>query len=224
LADPARGPASLAVIPGAGSAGQTWSRAAALLGATVFPVPDRPDVAAMAAALRPQLEALPEPRVLLGASLGAMVGLEVARELPVAGLVLLATGWGIEVGDSFLEWVATGPPDLFGKMAKTSIAARDDVEAIAACVRDFEARGQAVVHRHLAALGAYRPEPFADPPPTLVLWGEKDRSVPLADHAALALQMHGVLVPIPGVAHKPFFERPEETVSWIRWWLEAEGL
>ena len=58
----------------------------------------------------------------------------------------------------------------------------------------------------------------------MVLWGEKDRSVPLADHAALALQMHGVLVPIPGVAHKPFFERPEETVSRIRWWLEAEGL
>jgi len=26
------------------------------------------------------------------------------------------------------------------------------------------------------------------------------------------------------VAHKPFFERPEETVSRIRWWLEAEGL
>ena len=215
---------SLAVIPGAGSAGLTWGTAAGLLGAAVLPVPDRPDVPAMAEALLSEVDELREPRVLLGASLGAMVALEVARRVRVAGLVLVASGWGITVSDSFLDWVAQGPPDLFPKMARTSIADRDDPGQLAGAVRDFEARGAAVVHRHLAALGAYRPEPFADPPPTLVIWGEKDRSVPLADHAELALQMRGMLAPIAGAAHKPFYEQPEATVSRIRWWLEAMAL
>ena len=215
---------SLAIIPGAGSAGLTWGAAAGLLGAPVLPVPDRPDVPAMAAALLSEIEELREPRVLLGASLGAMVALELARRARVAGLVLLAAGWGITVGDSFLEWVAQAPPDLFPKMARTSIADRDDLEKLAGAVRDFEARGAAVVHRHLAALGAYRPEPFAEPPPTLVIWGEKDRSVPLADHAELALQMSGMLAPIERAAHKPFYEQPEATVNRIRWWLAAMEL
>ena len=35
---------SILVLPGAGSAGLTWSRAAAMLGARVVPVPDRPTV------------------------------------------------------------------------------------------------------------------------------------------------------------------------------------
>ena len=153
-----------------------------------------------------------------------MVTLELARRARVAGLVLLAAGWGITVGDSFLEWVAQAPPDLFPKMARTSIADRDDPEKLAGAVRDFEARGAAVAHRHLAALGAYRPEPFAEPPPTLVIWGEKDRSVPLADHAELALQMSGMLAPIERAAHKPFYEQPEATVNRIRWWLAAMEL
>lgn len=215
---------SVVVIPGAGSAGLTWRRAAAMLGATIMPVPDRPDVATMAEAMLPEIDSLSEPRIVIGASLGAMVALEVARRTPVAGLVLLATGWGITVGDSFLEWVASGPTDLFPKMARTSLFARDDPAQIADVERDFAARGHAVVHRHLAALGAYKPLPLENPPPTLVVWGEKDRSVPLADHAELALKMGGMLAPVAGAAHKPFYEQPEATVSRIRWWLEATRL
>ncbi len=208
---------SLLVIPGAGSAGLTWRRAADLLGARVLPVPDRATVAEMAQAMLPAIGGAPQPRVLVGASLGAMVALEVARRLPVQGLVLIASGFGIEVGESLLSWVASNPPDLFPKMARASIADREDAAAVAECVGDFEARGWEVVHNHLLALGAYRPEPLPDPPPTLVIWGEKDRSVPLADHAELAMRLGGLLVPIPGAGHKPFFERPEATVRWIRW-------
>jgi pimeloyl-ACP methyl ester carboxylesterase len=139
----------------------------------------------------------------------------------VQGLVLIATGFGIVVGDSFLEWVGTGPPDLFPKMARASLADRDDQAAVAECVRDFETRGQPLVHRHLLALGQYRPEPLPDPPPTLVIWGELDRSVPLADHADLALKLNGLLAPVAGAGHKPFFERPQQTVSWIRWFVRS---
>jgi pimeloyl-ACP methyl ester carboxylesterase len=217
---------SVVVFPGAGSAGLTWSRAARMLGANVLPVPDRPTVAEMAETLLPEVEGSAGRLVLVGASLGAMVALEVARRLPVQGLVLIATGYGIDVGDSFMSWVASNPPDLFPKMARTSLADRDDQAAVAGTVRDFEARGWQVVRNHLQALKAYRPEPLADPPPTLVIWGEKDRSVPVADHAELALRMGGLLAPVAGAGHKPFFEQPDATVRWIEWagrWATGGG-
>jgi len=218
--------ASLLVIPGAGSAGLTWDRAATMLGARVLPAPDRPSVVEMAEAMLPEIEAAPEPRVLIGASLGAMVALEVARRMPLRGLVLIAAGFGIEVGETFLSWVASNPPDLFPKMARASLASREDAAAVAECVRDFEARGWGVVHSHLRALGAYRPEPMPNPPPTLVIWGEKDHSVTLADHVELALRLGGLLATVAGAGHKPFFERPEATVRWIRWaarWAASGG-
>jgi pimeloyl-ACP methyl ester carboxylesterase len=217
---------SHAVIPGAGSAGLTWEPASRLLPMRILPPPDAPGVPAMAAALAAQVTALPEPRVLTGASLGAMVALEVEKLVPVQGLILIAAGFGVTVGESLLEWVAANPPDLFEKMARVSLADRENRDQVALAVRDFETRGQPVVLRHLQALGAYRPEPPADPPPALVIWGEKDRSVPLADHVELALRYRGVLAPVAGAAHKPFFERPEETVRWMRWaasWAVAAG-
>jgi pimeloyl-ACP methyl ester carboxylesterase len=209
--------ASHAVICGAGSAGLTWQRASELLPMRVLPVPDEPTVHAMAAALVAEVSELPGPRLLTGYALGAMVALEVQKLVPVGGLVLISAGFGIKVGRSLLDWVAANPPDLFEKMAKASLADPDNREEAALAVRDFEARGQPVVLRHLQALGAYRPQPPSTKPPTLVIWGEKDRSVPLADHIELALTYGGALAPIAGVAHKPYLERPEETVSWMRW-------
>ncbi len=82
--------------------------------------------------------------------------------------------------------------------------------------RDFAARGQPVLLRHLTALGAYRPQALEAPPPTLVIWGEGDRSVPLADHVELALRCRGALAPVPAAGHMPFLEQPAETLAWIR--------
>ena len=209
--------AEIAVLPGAGSAGLVWQEAASALGARVLPLPDLDSVPAMAEALLPSLQGRP---VLVGASAGALVALEVARRRPVAALVLVAAGFGIEVGDAFLSWVREAPADLFPKMARASIADRSNASALAAAVADFEARGADVSYRHLCALRAYRPEPLPDPPPTAVLWGVLDHSVPLADHAELAAQCRGVLIPIPGAGHMPFLEQPEETVRWIRSFLE----
>jgi pimeloyl-ACP methyl ester carboxylesterase len=208
--------ASYAVLPGAGSAGLTWEPAARQLDALILPIGEEPDVPSMAAALAPAIEARPRPRVLVGTSLGAMVALEVARRTSVDALVLIAAGFGITVDDSVLSWVEEGPPDLLAKMARNGLANRDAAELVALREADFAARGQRVLLGHLRALAAYRPEPLADPPPTLVLWGEHDRGVPLADHAELALRTGGVLVPIGGAGHAPFLEQPEETVRWIR--------
>jgi pimeloyl-ACP methyl ester carboxylesterase len=203
------------VIPGAGSAGIVWEEALALLGGTLLPVPDEPDVEAMADALRGAVDRLPAPRVLIGASLGAMVALELARTVQVDALVLIAAGYGLEVSDALLDWVAANPPDLFPKMARASIADRDNRAMIDVVTRDFQSRGQPVLLRHLRALAAYTPQPLPTPPATVVVWGVHDHSVPLADHAELALQCDGVLVGVRGAGHMPFFEQPQQTVRWV---------
>lgn len=219
-------PPSHVLLPGAGGAGLTWTRTREALNGHLFPLPDEATVEEMATALAPAMAAVPPPMVLTGASLGAMVALELARSVPVRALVLVAAGFGIVTSRSLLDWVAANPPDLFPKMAKASLARREDAEQIAAVAADFAARGQPVVLRHLTALSRYRPRPLQAPPPTLVIWGEHDRSVPLADHAELALRCRGVLAPVAGAAHKPYYEQPEVTISWIRWaerWAEAAG-
>lgn len=207
---------SYVVLPGAGSAGLPWRAVAEQLDAEVLPVPDEPDVAAMAAAVEAAIAALPRPRVVIGASLGAMVALEVTRSVELDALVLVAAGFGITVGESVLGWVASDPPDLLDKMARIGLADRNDGELAAIRLADFETRGQPVLLNHLRALAAYRPEPLEHPPPTVVIWGELDHGVPLADHAELALRCGGMLVPIAGAGHAPFLERPDETVAWIR--------
>jgi pimeloyl-ACP methyl ester carboxylesterase len=204
------------VLPGAGSAGLVWEAAAERLDAAVLPVPDESDVIAMAAALEPVIADVPRPRVIVGTSLGAMVALEVARRIDIDGLVLIAAGFGIAVADAVLEWVEANPPDLLEKMARSGLADRSDRELAAIRLADFAARGQPVLLNHLRALAAYRPEPLEPSPPTVVLWGQHDHGVPLADHAELALRCGGVLVPIEGAGHAPFLERPDETVAWIR--------
>ena len=204
------------VLPGAGGSGLSWAHVLESLGATLLEVPDERDVPAMAAAIAESVQELPRPLVLVGASLGAMVALELARTVPVDALVLIAAGFGIEVSDSLLEWVAADSPDLLRKVAKASIVDREDQEMIGLVTRDFAARGQPVLLRHLTALGAYRPQALEAPPPTLVIWGEGDRSVPLADHVELALRCRGALAPIRDAGHMPFLERPAETLAWIR--------
>jgi pimeloyl-ACP methyl ester carboxylesterase len=205
-----------AVLPGAGSAGLPWERIVARLDARLLPLGCEPDVPAMAAALAPAIAALPRPRVVVGASLGAMVALEIARDVPVDGLALIAAGFGVTVAESVLHWVESNPPDLLEKMARAGLGDPSDAELVAVRRRDFATRGQPVLLAHLRALAAHRPQPLPDPPPTLVLRGELDRSVPLADHAELARRLGGALVPIAGAGHAPFLERPEATERWIR--------
>lgn len=207
---------SYVVIPGAGSAGLAWEDAATRLGAAILPVPDAPDVAAMAAEIAPAVAAVPRPRVLIGTSLGAMVALEVARRVEVDALALVAAGFGIAVSDSVLEWVAANPPDLLEKMSRSGLADREDQRVIAIRLEDFRRRGQPVLLRHLAALGAHRPQPLEDPPPTLVIWGEHDRAVPRAGPEMLAARCGGTLVAIPDAGHAPFLEQPEQVVAAIR--------
>src|SRR6266536_2518419 len=158
---------SYAVITGAGSAGLTWNDVAGELGAIVLPIPDEAGAPAMAAALESAISALPRPRVLIAASMGAIVALEVVRTVEVDALVLAAAGYGIDVSDRLLSWMISDPPELFEKMARICVADKNDRGRIDAIVVDYVAGGHAVHVRHLQALAGYRPEPLPDPPPTI---------------------------------------------------------
>ncbi|MFZ0381403.1 MAG: alpha/beta fold hydrolase [Solirubrobacteraceae bacterium] len=208
--------ASFAVIPGAGSAGLTWAEVAGELGAAVLRAPDEPTIPAMAAGLDAAVADLPRPRVLIGASMGAMVSLEIARDVEVDALVLIAAGFGIEVGDRLIEWMVRNPPGILEKMAKICLAHGGDRTQIEALVDDYRAGGHERHIRQMRAMAAYKPELLADPPPTLVLWGALDSAVPLEAHIELALRCGGALIPIADAAHVPFFEQPRETLRWIR--------
>lgn len=209
-------PASVIAIGGAGGAGGLWRPLAELVDIDVIPLPDQPDVAAMARSLEQRVAGARAPRVLVGASAGAMVALEVARLVPVQALLLLSAGWGIEVSPSALQWVRDNPPDLHRKLARICVADREDEERLRFIEADYDACTQPVHLRHLEALSRYRPEPLDLPPPALVLWGMADRAVPMEDHLELARHCGAALVPIEGAAHVPYFEQPEVVAGWIR--------
>jgi pimeloyl-ACP methyl ester carboxylesterase len=207
---------SFAAIGGAGGAGSLWTELAARLDVLVIPLPDQPDVPSMARSVEDRIAALPEPRALVGASAGAMVALEVALHVPVQALVLLSAGWGIEVSESALDWVRRNPPDLHRKLARICVADRENLGRLSLIEADYDACTQPVHLRHLEALVRYRPEPLAAAPPTLVLWGEADRAVPMVDHLELARRCGGALVPIADAAHVPYFEQPDAVARWMR--------
>jgi pimeloyl-ACP methyl ester carboxylesterase len=208
--------ATFVVIPGGGSAGLTWAEVSDELGAVVLRAPDEPDIPAMAAGLEAAISELPGPRVLIGASMGAMVSIEIARNVEVDALVLVAAGFGIEVSDRLIDWMRANPPGILDKMAKICLADGEDETKVKALVADYEAGGHARHIRQVEAMAAYRPEPICDPPPTIVLWGARDSAVPLEAHMELGLQCRGVLIPIADAAHVPFFEQPGATLHWIR--------
>ena len=81
----------------------------------VLPLGDEEDVTSIARALLPRIEHAPRPRVLVGASLGAMVAIEVARLIDVDALVLIAAGFGVHVSESALEWVDVQSPGADGQ-------------------------------------------------------------------------------------------------------------
>jgi pimeloyl-ACP methyl ester carboxylesterase len=187
----------------------------------VLPLPDEPDVPAMAAALEDRVRRLSAGPVLVGSSLGALVAIELARRVRAAALVLIAAGFGIKVNQRVLAAIAASPPGLLPELAGRLVADREDQASIDLIARDFAARGQPVLLRHMHVLAGHRPRPLAGPPPTLVLCGIDDPGVSLADHAELALRCGGLLAPIAAAGHLPYLERPDETVRWIKGFARA---
>lgn len=60
--------------------------------------------------------------------------------------------------------------------------------------------------------------------PTLILWGECDRAVPIHSAPKLCARLsHAQLVALPGVGHRPAEEVPEQVAAYIHSWMEREA-
>jgi pimeloyl-ACP methyl ester carboxylesterase len=204
------------VIPGACSTGLTWKPVADLVGLRILPVPGADSVPEMAEALLPDLRLEHGPRVLVGASLGAVVALDLMDRVRVDVAVLVAAGLGITVDERVLERVRTSEEDVLLRIARSSLAVPENENLLALAVADLRSRGRGVLVQHLSALASHHATVPARTPETFVVWGEHDRSVLLQDHLELTQVLEGVLFPVRGAGHLPFLENPRRVADIIK--------
>ena len=217
VADDGGGPASFAFFPGAGGGSTLWRPVAERFGGTVTALPALDSVRAIVDELEPSLLLLPAPRILVGNSLGAMVALEAAQRMPVAGLLLIAAGWEFPVSDELIRRVDTRGRLAFPESARRCVSPSGSAEQVSAVIADFESREDGTMSRHLRAIRDHQPWIDADvpQPTTLVLGGSHDRSVSLRDHIELAERTGGAFIPVRSAAHMPFVDHREEVTRWL---------
>lgn len=209
--------ASFAFFSGAGGGSTLWQPIARRFGGTVNALPSVDRVHAMADDLETSVLEMPAPRILVGNSLGALVALELAQRIPVAGLMLLAAGWQFPVSDELIRRVDRRGRTAFAESARRCVGPRSSPEHVAAVITDFESREEGAMSRHLRAIRDHEPriDRSSPQPATLVLRGGLDRSVSLRDHIELTERTGGALVPVGSAAHMPFVDHPEEVIRWL---------
>jgi pimeloyl-ACP methyl ester carboxylesterase len=217
VASSGRRSVSWAFFPGAGGGSTLWQPIARRFGGTVHALPAVDGVHAMADALEASVRSMPAPRVLVGNSLGALVALELAQRVPVAGLMLLAAGWRFPVSEELIRRVDKKGGTVFPETARRCVSPRSSPEHVAAVVADFASREDGTMSRHLRAIRDHRPriDGGVPQPVTLVLRGGRDRSVSLHDHIELTERTGGALIPVDSAAHMPFVDHPEEVTRWL---------
>jgi pimeloyl-ACP methyl ester carboxylesterase len=77
-------------------------------------------------------------------------------------------------------------------------------------------------HKDMAGLArALKKKPLKTP--SLIIWGDSDRAVPLTSATALREHLgHSELLVLPGIGHRPAEESPELIAGFIQQWLEAD--
>jgi pimeloyl-ACP methyl ester carboxylesterase len=206
-----------AFFPGAGGGATLWQPIAQRFGGTVHALPAVDSVYAIADALEESVLSMPAPRILVGNSLGALVALELAQRLPVAGLMLLAAGWQFPVSEELIRRVDEKGRSAFPETARRCVSPQASPEHLAAVIADFASREEGTMSRHLRAIRDHQPriDRGVRQPVTLVLRGGLDRSVSLRDHIELTERTGGALVPVGSAAHMPFVDHTEEVIRWL---------
>jgi pimeloyl-ACP methyl ester carboxylesterase len=197
------------------------------------PPPDRfaYDLPAFAAALADAIEQLRVgPVALLGHSLGGGVALKVAAHRPelVERLVLVSTLYyppPIPPAGRLLLLPGVGPLLWRHAVRRSEWARRQraDVKDPSVITDEYVDHYYGLFSRPGAREAAYAtvqaifrmPGAAADPgrvrAPTLLVWGDEDRVVPLSDGKRLSRSIPGArLRVVPACGHTPFVERPEE--------------
>jgi pimeloyl-ACP methyl ester carboxylesterase len=228
------GPESLVLVHGLCGSSAWWRRVAPLLAhryRVVAPdvigfgrsrCPGRiPSMADLARHLRDwfELRELGRP-AMVGHSMGGEIAVHLAARDPAAlSALVLADAAGIPraVAPHRLLRFAAGlaPPRRWGDPRFLPVIASDAMLAGPRVV--LRAIGQIVRDDVRPMLSSVRT-------PTLIVWGEHDTVVPLADAHVLHRGIRGSrLVVIPGAAHNPMVDRPAAFAEVVLSFLESRG-
>ncbi|MEU5366873.1 alpha/beta fold hydrolase [Streptomyces sp. NPDC005925] len=218
----------LVVVPGMLCDAGLWRDVEFPDGHDVHHVPLRR--AALGALADDVLATVAGPFVLVGLSLGAIVGFEVLRRAPrrVAGLCVMAANAGAPRPEQYAAWremdelIAAGRftdvvertlPDMFPDRCPTPGGARR-YRAMAHAVGATAARAQlAAQATRTDAVGVLRTARC----PTVVLAGARDTLCPPAFHRAIADAVPGaVLTLLPDAGHLLPWQRPEAVTAALR--------
>ncbi|MDQ0809651.1 pimeloyl-ACP methyl ester carboxylesterase [Streptomyces sp. B3I7] len=222
------GPLPLVVVPGMLCDARLWQDVDFPEGHDVHHVQlRRADIGALAEDV---LETVAGPFLLVGLSLGAIVGFEVLRRAPgrVAGLCVMSTNAGAPRPEQYAAWremdesIAAGRfthvvertlPDMFPDREPTPGAARR-YRSMAHAVGATAARAQlAAQATRTDATGVLRTVRC----PTLVLAGERDPLCPPAFHRTIARAIPGAgLTLLRDSGHLVPWQRPEAVTAALR--------
>ncbi len=222
------GPLPLVVVPGMLCDASLWGDVDFPEGHDVHHIPlRRADIGALAEDV---LAAVPGPFVLVGLSLGAIVGFEALRRAPerIAGLCVMATNAGAPRPEQYAAWramdelIAAGRfgdvvertlPDMFPDRCPTPEAARryrDMAHAVGATAARAQLAAQAT---RADASGALRTARC----PTVVLAGARDTLCPPAFHRAIADAVPGAaLTLLPDAGHLLPWQEPQAVTAALR--------
>lgn len=221
-------PLPLVVVPGMLCDASLWSDVAFPEGHAVHHVAlRRPDMGALADEV---LSAVDGPFVLVGLSLGAIVGFEALRRAPerVAGLCVMATNaatprpeqhaiWReldtLVADGRFAEVVERTLPDMFPDR-RWSAADAERYRRMARAVGPSDARDQlAAQHTRADAFAALRSARC----PSVVLSGGRDTLCPPAFHHAIAEALPQCdLRELPDAGHLVPWQRPDAVTAALR--------
>jgi pimeloyl-ACP methyl ester carboxylesterase len=179
---------------------------------------------------------------VVGLSMGAAVGLELALRMPsrVKSLVLVGGGTG---GPSMVLPAAGESTRVLGELARDSARHRRLWPAAALFSPEFRERYPERVAALTRPFSEHRPPPWSVwwqtiatlcfgrggdlhrvSAPTLVLHGERDVMSPVANARALAAGIpHSTLCIVPGAGHAVPLECPEEAAVIVLDWVEAHA-
>ncbi|MFD7924217.1 alpha/beta fold hydrolase [Streptomyces sp. NPDC059740] len=201
-----------------------------LAGPLVDVLPDAPDIAGMA---RQVLDAVEGPFVLVGLSLGAIVGFEVVRRAPqrVAAFAALSTNAAAPTRAQLAAWREADQAAAEGRFASvveqtlaTMFAEPRPAPALDQAYRDMARRvGPERLRAQLAAQATRTdalPALAAYPGPTLVLCGGRDALCPPSYHVAIATAApRARLRQLPTAGHLLPVEQPGATAEALGDWL-----
>lgn len=229
----ARRPLPLVVIPGMLCDETLWAEAALPRDRDVHHIAlTRPDIGQLA---DEALSSLSGPFVLVGLSLGSIVGFEILRRAPerVAGLCAMSTNAGAPRPEQYAAWRAMDRligEGRFTDVVEQTLPGMFDVprpprEAAQRYREMAQAVGPEAARAQLAAQ-ATRTDAFDVLPsarcPALVLCGTRDALCPPDFHQAITAAVPGArLHELPGAGHLLPWQRPDAVSAAVREVLDA---